>query len=568
MTSGAATPPLLSVRGLTLEGPGGRTLVDGVSFDVETGRVLALVGESGSGKTLAGRAILRLLPSQVRQCAGTILLQGNDVGALDEARMRALRGAVAGMVFQEPMVSLNPAMRIGEQLAEALLLHQGLAAHEAREQASAMLRRVRIDDVEACLRAFPHQFSGGMRQRIMLASVMLLKPRLLIADEPTTALDSLAQREVMEIMADLTRTAGTAVLLVTHDLGLVARYAHDVVVLEKGRRIEGGPVRDVLLAPRDEYTRRLIAALPRRRHSAPLPAGETPLVEARSVSISFSRGTGWFRRAESKHAVRDVSLAIHPAEVVAVVGGSGSGKTTLGRALLGLIPLASGELRFGGRPVHGAGHKDLREFRLASQLIFQDPYSSLDPRQRIGDAVAEPLLHGGTLGRAARGRRAGEMLEQVGLAGYERRYPHALSGGQRQRVAIARALVRRPAFVVADEPVSALDMTIQKQVLDLLRKLQAEYGFACMFVSHNLAAVSEIADRIVVMDQGRIVEEGRVQDIFDRPRSPYTRLLLEAATTTDLIQELAARKDAPVADAPPSPRVDPAQRSLQRPSVA
>ena len=539
-----ASTPLLSVRGLTLEAPGARTLVDRLSFEVEAGRVLALVGESGSGKTLAGRAILRLLPPPVRQSGGSIVLDGHDTATLSDTRMRALRGAVAGMVFQEPMVSLNPAIRVGEQLAEALLLHRGLAVAEARRQAVEMLQRVRIDDAEACLRAFPHQFSGGMRQRIMLASVMLLRPKLLIADEPTTALDSLAQREVMEIMADLTRSAGTAVLLITHDLGLVARYAHDVVVLEKGRRVEGGAVRDVLSAPREDYTRRLIAALPQRREAAATRAPTDPLIEAKSLSVTFSGASGWLTQATPTHAVREVSLAIHRGEVVAVVGGSGSGKTTLGRALLGLLPTAGGEVRFGGAPLNGAPRAQLREFRLASQLIFQDPYSSLDPRQRIGDVVAEPLLHGERLTRAERERRASALLDQVGLGGYERRYPHALSGGQRQRVAIARSLVRRPAFVVADEPVSALDMTIQKQVLELLKQLQAEYGFACLFVSHNLAAVAEIADRIVVMEQGRIVEEGSVADIFDRPQSAYTRRLLDAATTSDLLRELALRDNA------------------------
>jgi len=536
--------PLLSVRDLTLEAPGTRTLVDRLSFEIEAGRVLALVGESGSGKTLAGRAILRLLPPPVRQSGGSIALDGHDIGALSDARMRALRGSVAGMVFQEPMVSLNPAMRVGEQLAEALLLHRGLAVAEARRQAVEMLQRVRIDDAEACLRAFPHQFSGGMRQRIMLASVMLLRPKLLIADEPTTALDSLAQREVMEIMADLTRSAGTAVLLVTHDLGLVARYAHDVVVLEKGRRVEGGAVRDVLSAPREDYTRRLIAALPQRREAAATRAATDPLIEAKSLSVTFSGASGWLTPATPTHAVREVSLAIHRGEVVAVVGGSGSGKTTLGRALLGLLPIAGGEVRFNGLPLSDAPRARVREFRLASQLIFQDPYSSLDPRQRIGDVVAEPLLHGESLTRAERERRASALLDQVGLGGFERRYPHALSGGQRQRVAIARSLVRRPAFVVADEPVSALDMTIQKQVLELLKQLQAEYGFACLFVSHNLAAVAEIADRIVVMEQGRIVEAGSVADIFDRPQSAYTRRLLDAATTSDLLRELALREPA------------------------
>lgn len=541
MTTTEKNPPplLLSVRELTVHGPLERPLLDAVSFDVPAGGVVALVGESGSGKTMAGRAVLGLLPPQVRQSGGRVLLQGRDVGTLSAPSLRALRGCDVGMVFQEPMVSLNPAMTIAEQLFEGLRLHEKVTTAQARERAIAMLRRVQIADPERCLASYPHQFSGGMRQRIMLASVMLLKPRLLIADEPTTALDSLSQREVMAIMAELTRTEGTAVLLITHDLGLVARYAQSVVVLEKGRLVESGPMRSVLTAPRQTYTKSLINALPRR--SAPRPArpAQAPLIEAKDVQVSFP-GTrrGWLSRSEPKQAVRGVSLAIQPGEVVAVVGGSGSGKTTLGRAMIGLLPIAGGEVCFRGTPLGGARAAGRREFRLACQLVFQDPYSSLDPRQRVRDIVAEPLRHGPPLTLGALQATVDAMLAEVGLAGFGERFPHALSGGQRQRVAIARALVRKPAFVVADEPVSALDMTIQKQVLELFRRLQAERGFGCLFISHNLAVVSEIADRIVVMANGRIIEEGSVADIFDRPQQPYTRDLLEAATTSDLLAEL------------------------------
>lgn len=533
--------PLLSVQGLSVHGPLAQPLIDAVSFDVMGGQVLALVGESGSGKTLAGRSVLRLLPPQVRQTGGTILFRGHDLARLSGEEMRRLRGRSIGMVFQEPMVSLNPAMRIGEQLCEALLLHEGIRAQEARDRAVQMLRRVRIADPQACLAAHPHQFSGGMRQRIMLASVMLLKPRLLVADEPTTALDSLSQREVMEIMAELTRQEGTAVLLITHDLGLVARYADSVVVLEKGRMVEAGSAAQVLTAPRQAYTRSLVDALPKRSDRAPAATAAAPLIEARNLSVSFpGAGGGWFSRQQHKLAVDAVSLGVQPGEVVAVVGGSGSGKTTLGRAMIGLLPAAGGEVFYRGAPLRKADAAQRRSFRLDCQLVFQDPYSSLDPRQRVGEIVAEPLLHGPALSRADRQATVDAMLQEVGLAGLAGRYPHALSGGQRQRVAIARALIRKPAFVVADEPVSALDMTIQKQVLELFKRLQAERGFACLFISHNLAVVSEIADRIVVMEAGRVVEEGSVADIFDRPRHAYTRSLLEAATTSDLVEQLGA----------------------------
>jgi len=521
--------PLLRVDALRLHGPRGAPILNGISFDVAAGEVLALVGESGSGKTMAARAVLRLLPPGVQRAGGQVLVEGRDVATLSDPEMRALRGCTVGMVFQEPMVSLNPAMTIGAQLLEGLRLHEKIGVDKARERAIEMLRRVQIADPAACLASYPHQFSGGMRQRIMLASVMLLKPKLLIADEPTTALDSLSQREVMEIMADLTRTMGTAVLLVTHDLHLVERYANSVVVLKRGDLIEAGPARQVLRAPRDAYTKSLIAALPQRDdHRPAIPQG-APLIEARNVSVAYPGAARMFARTAAKLAVDAVSLAIMPGEVVAVVGGSGSGKTSFGRALIGLLPISAGEVAFRGQSLQGTDRKQRRAFRLDCQMVFQDPYSSLDPRQRVSDIIAEPLRHAKEMTKQERSTRVEEMLREVGLEGFADRYPHALSGGQRQRVAIARALVRRPALVIADEPVSALDMTIQKQVLELLRRLQAQHGFACLFISHNLAAVSAIADRIVVMSRGRIVEQGSVNEIFDSPKHEYTRALLEAA---------------------------------------
>lgn len=522
------TDTLLAVERLTLQAPTGTKILDDVSFRMAPGEVLALVGESGSGKTMAARAILRLLPTGVSQAGGHIRYDGQDVSTLAAGAMRRLRGSAIGMVFQEPMVSLNPSMTIGAQLLEGLQLHERLAPDEARKQAVDMLRRVQIADAEACLASYPHQFSGGMRQRIMLASVMLLKPRLLIADEPTTALDSLSQREVMEIMAELTRTMGTAVLLVTHDLHLVERYADTVVVLQRGRHVETGTAAQVLHAPREAYTKSLIDALPQREDRPPLPPAQ-PLIEARELCVAYEGRAGLFSRGTPKQAVERVSLAIRPGEVVAVVGGSGSGKTSFGRALIGLLPTSAGEILFRDVPMHGANAAQRRDYRLDCQMVFQDPYSSLDPRQRIGDIVAEPLRHGPPLTRAQRDECVAEMLAEVGLEGYAERFPHALSGGQRQRVAIARALIRRPALVVADEPVSALDVTIQKQVLALFQRLQAQHGFACLFISHNLAVVSAIADRIVVMSQGRIIEQGSVADIFDRPQQQYTRDLLDAA---------------------------------------
>ena len=531
----SAAPPLLAVDRLSLEVEGlGNRVVDEVSFEIERGEFLAVVGESGSGKTMAARAVLGLLPPAIRRVAGRILLEGEDLATAAAERLRTLRGPAIGMVFQEPMVSLNPALTVGAQMAEGLALHRGLGAEAIRALSIEMLTRVQIRDPARCLGAYPHEFSGGMRQRIMLASVMLLKPKLLIADEPTTALDTLVQREVLDIMVELARDEGTSVMLITHNLGLVARYAQRAVVLQKGRLVEAGAAREILTAPRHPYTRQLVDALPRRGATMPPSDAVEPLIQVRGLEVTFAGRRRLFSRQPAVNAVDRVDLDIRAGETVAVVGGSGSGKTTLGRALLRLIPASGGRVMFRGDDVLRADRARLRQFRLACQLVFQDPYSSLDPRMRVGEIVAEPLRHVPGLGAGEAARRVAATLEEVGLGGYERRLPHELSGGQRQRVAIARAIVRQPVFVVADEPVSALDMTIQKQVLTLFRDLQRSRGFACMFISHDLAAVEEIADRVVVMQSGRIVEEGARDDIFDRPRHPYTQALLAASPALDI----------------------------------
>jgi peptide/nickel transport system ATP-binding protein len=520
--------PLLSVEGLCLRA-GPLAIVDDLSFRVAAGEFLAVVGESGSGKTMAARSVIGLLPPGVRRAAGRIVLEGRDLATLDEAGMRALRGPGIGMVFQEPMVSLNPAMTIGAQMAEGLALHRRLPGSEIRRLSAAMLDRVGIAEPERCLAAYPHEFSGGMRQRIMLASVMLLRPRLLIADEPTTALDTLTQREVLDLMVGLARDNGTAVLLITHNLGLVARYAARALVMQGGRAVETGPTAELLARPQQEYTRHLIAALPRRAETPPAPRAGDPLVSVRDLVVEHRGAASLFRRRSRKRAVDGVSLDIHPREVVALVGGSGCGKTTLGRAILQLVPAASGTVSFAGREVRPADVGSVRALRMDAQLVFQDPYSSLPPRMRVAEIVAEPLVHVPSMDRAARAERVSRTLADVGLDGFDGRFPHELSGGQRQRVAIARAIVRRPRFVVADEPVSALDMTIQAQILSLFRRLQEDYGFACLFISHDLSAIERIADRVVVMRDGRVVEEGDRDAVFDRPSDPYTRALLDAA---------------------------------------
>ncbi|CEJ12021.1 Glutathione import ATP-binding protein GsiA [bacterium YEK0313] len=531
----AAEPSLLSVRDLKVAAGGRITAVDGISFDIRPGEILAVVGESGSGKTATGRAAIGLLPSGLRQTDGAISFAGRPLGGLTQSEWRSVRGALIGMVFQEPMVSLNPAISIGRQMAEALEIHTGLTPEAIRAACIAMLRRVGIADPEACLGAYPHEFSGGMRQRIMLASVMLLRPKLLIADEPTTALDTLSQADVLDLMVELTREYGTAVMLITHNLGLVARYADRAIVMRQGRIVEEGPAQTLLRAPRHDYTRALVEALPRRSATRAIATGGEPLIRAEGVSVTFGGTGGLVRARRAVRAVDAVDLAIHAGETVALVGGSGSGKTTLGRAVLRLVDTSEGRILFRGEDVTHRQGSALLPFRLACQIVFQDPYSSLDPRMTIGAIVGEPLRLVPALDRREKERRIAAMLDDVGLGDFAGRYPHQLSGGQRQRVAIARALIRRPAFIVADEPISALDMTIQKQILALFRKLQQDYGFACLFVSHDLAAVEEIADRVVVMSAGRIVEQGPRDAIFDHPGHAYTQRLLAASPRLEAV---------------------------------
>ncbi len=518
-------------------GNDGARIVDDISFSIMSGSVLALVGESGSGKTMAARAVLGLLPVPLTIAPdSSIRFRETELNGIASRLLRKIRGQHIGMVFQEPMVSLNPSMTIGRQMAEGLALHhRRLGRGEIRDRCLAMLARVSIPDPQRCLSAYPHEFSGGMRQRIMLASVMLLKPDLLIADEPTTALDTLVQRDVLDLMVELTQENGTAVLLISHDLGMVSHYARDVAVMLKGQIVERGRSVDVLSSPRHNYTQRLVDALPRRSAGGVRGARERkPLVEINDVVIDYPGQPRLFGRREAKRAVDGVSLSIGEGETLALVGGSGSGKTTLGRAAVGLIDPTAGSISFRGGQIVAWRGRAARLQREEMQIVFQDPYSSLDPRQRVEDIVAEPLRLDSTMERTARDHRVREVLTEVGLSNdFLRRLPHQLSGGQRQRVAIARAIVRRPAFVVADEPVSALDMTVQKQILALIRSLQDRYGFACLFVSHDLGAVEQVADRVAVMQNGKIVEIGSRDDIFDRPQHDYTKRLLNAAMLLD-----------------------------------
>lgn len=526
---------LLRFESVRIEASGRRTLLEDLSFDMDNGEMVAVVGESGSGKTLAAKAILRLLPPGVRQSAGRIELLGHDLTHMSAPQLQKIRGAQIGMVFQEPMVCLNPAMTVGRQLAEGMRLHLRLPGDEIRRRAIAMLERVRIRDPVRCLKSYPHEFSGGMRQRIMLASVVLLQPKLLIADEPTTALDTLSQREVLQLMVELARDTGAAVLLITHDLGLVARYTTRAVVLEKGRLMEVGTTEQILSAPRSPYTRRLVESLPRGlAELAEVPASVPVVLEVNNVSIEYPGRPGLFTRGEPKRVVHDVSLEVRAGEIVALVGASGSGKSTLGRAVLDLKPLAAGTVRFDGLDLASMTAAQRRQFRRSAQLVFQDPYSSLDPRLRVRDIVAASVR-----GAPDTDERVEAILEEVGLASFGSRFPHQMSGGQRQRVAIARAVISRPRLVIADEPVSALDVTIQQQVLALLQKLQSQYGFACLFITHDLAVVRQMASRVIVMSAGSVVEQGPVAVVFRRPQHGYTRDLLEATPTLHVPTESA-----------------------------
>jgi len=525
---------LLSVSGLSLTvGPGGREIVRDVSFEVGAGEMVGIVGESGSGKTQAARAVLGLTPPPLVRSSGSIMFEGVDLATADAATLRKLRGARIGMVFQEPMTSLNPSMPIGRQLDEGLALHRrDLTPGARKDRIIDMLARVGIADPQAALVAWPHEFSGGMRQRMMLASVMLLEPALLIADEPTTALDAVVQRDVLELMVALTRDHNTAVLMISHDLPMVARYTERMIVMQQGEVVEAGPTVDMLARPQHPYTRKLLASMP-KRGLARAASSEAPLVSVKQLAIDYPGRQRLFSRTASKRALHGIDLIVHPREVVAVVGGSGSGKTTLGRTIAGLLKPSEGEILFRGRSIQKS-NAGWRDYRLNCQMVFQDPYSSLDPRMSIGQLVGEGLRQIPDLSDADKRKRVDEVLEEVGLgSAYAPRYPHELSGGQRQRVAIARAIVRRPSFVIADEPVSALDVTVRAQVLALFAELQARHGFSCLFISHDLGVVEQVADRVVVMQQGRIVEEGLRDTIFDAPREAYTRQLLSAIPTLE-----------------------------------
>ncbi|MFH8348430.1 dipeptide ABC transporter ATP-binding protein [Streptomyces sp. NPDC018045] len=517
-------------------GPAAVQAVDRLSFSLAAGRALGIVGESGSGKSTVAAALLDLHRGTGAQVSGTVRVAGTDVRAADERELRRLRGGRAAMVFQDPLSSLDPYYAIGDQIAEVYRVHRpDVSRRAARARAVEVLERVGIADAPRRARSRPHEFSGGMRQRALLAMALACEPRLLIADEPTTALDVTVQAQILDLLHGLRTETGMGLLLVTHDLGVVAGSVDDVLVMRGGRAVEHGTVGEVLLAPREPYTRELLAAVPRvdakpaaRTRRGPRAEDDGALLEAVGLRREFGG------RRHRTVAVDEVSLTVREGETVGLVGESGSGKTTLGRMLVRLLDPTAGTLRYRGRDIGTLGDRQLRPFRSELQMVFQDPVSSLNPRRSIGESVADPLRAAGDRDDARVVRRACELLERVGLdPAWYHRYPHEFSGGQRQRVGIARALAPNPRLLVCDEPVSALDVTTQAQVVELLGELRRELGLALVFIAHDLAVVRAVSDRVAVLRGGRIVEEGTTDEVYECPRHPYTRGLLAAVPVLD-----------------------------------
>jgi len=541
VTPGGPDPgPLLSLRDLVVEvrgEEGARRVVDGLSFDIGRGETLAIAGESGSGKSMTALALMRLLPRPMaRVSAGRALLQGTDLFALSESEMRRRRGRELAMIFQEPMTSLNPVMTIGTQLAEVIRAHDDAPRAEARVRARALLERVRIPDAARRLGQYPHELSGGMRQRVMIAMALAGRPKLLIADEPTTALDVTVQAQILQLIRELRAEIGAAVILITHDMGVVAEMADRVTVMRDGRKVEEAPVRALFAAPRAAYTAELLAAVPRLGTAGPapeLPAAD-PIVEVRNLTVRFDVRGGMLRRPVARiHAVQGVSFDIRSGETLALVGESGCGKSTTGRALLNLVPW-TGEVRIVGRPTRGLRRAAMHPILRDIQMVFQDPYAALDPRMTVGELVGEPLAIHGIAAGSERRDRVAELFRHVGLAPEQmRRHPHEFSGGQRQRICIARALALSPRVIVADESLSALDVSVQARILRLMAELQARVGVAYLFISHDLAVVEQISHRVAVMYLGEIVEIGRREQVFGAPAHTYTRGLLAAVPVPD-----------------------------------
>jgi peptide/nickel transport system ATP-binding protein/oligopeptide transport system ATP-binding protein len=506
--------------------------VDDISFTVESGKITAIIGESGSGKSVACYSMLGLIPQPPgRIDGGTAHFEGRDLLQLPESELRKIRGRDIAMIFQDPMTCLNPYMTVGKQLMEPLLYHQDVSKAEARQRALELLEEVGIRDPDSTIDNYPHQFSGGMRQRVMIAMALINEPKLLIADEPTTALDVTIQAQILKLIAELQTRRDIGVILISHDLAVVADIADQIVVMQQGKIVEGGDGDHIFHHAEHPYTRKLLAAIP-SDSKTPLESEPEPLIRVKNLCTWFEQGHG----QEPVKAVNDVTFDIRRGEVLGLVGESGSGKSTIGRSLLRLVPVTSGRVDFDGTDVTALEGRELKNMRRRMQMIFQDPFASLNPRMTVYDTLAEPLLLHGIENRKTVAQGVLRLMDDVGLArNFVRKYPHEFSGGQRQRIAIGRALATRPEFVVADEPVSALDVTIQAQILDLMQELGREYGLTMLFVSHDLAVVRHLADRILVLYKGEVVEQGSGEDLFERPREDYTRRLLSSIPGRSLL---------------------------------
>jgi microcin C transport system ATP-binding protein len=526
-----STTPLLEITDLTVRF-GDTAVVKNVSFTVAAGEKFALVGESGSGKSITALSVLRLVDAAT--ATGSIRFQGEELLTKSEREMRGLRGSDIAMIFQEPMTALNPLYTVGNQIGEVLELHQGLLKNQARARAVELLARTGIPQPEAKVDVYPHQLSGGQRQRAMIAMALACKPKLLICDEPTTALDVTIQAQILALLEELQAEMGMALLFITHDLNLVRRFTHRVGVMERGQLVECGDTAEVFARPQHAYTQRLLASRP-QRVVQPVPDTAAPLLSAEKLKVVFTSAKGFFGKQHFT-AVHEATLTLRQGETLGVVGESGSGKTTLGMALLALQPIAAGEVRLNGQRIDNAGRDALRAMRRRLQVVFQDPFASLSPRMTVGQIVGEGLaLHQPELSAAERETRVLQMLDEVGLSQRHgvtavlQRYPHEFSGGQRQRIAIARAVVLQPEVLVLDEPTSALDVSVQQQVLALLAELQRTRGLSYVFISHDLAVVRAMSHRVMVMRNGLVVEEGEAEALFAAPRHAYTQQLLAAA---------------------------------------
>ncbi len=544
---------LLRIRGLSIEFAVQKSWVPavrGIDLDLAQSEVLALVGESGSGKSTLAMAVPGLLAGNAR-LSGSIRLAGTELANADERTLTEVRGGRVGVVFQEPMTAFNPVYTVGWQIVEAIRMHRNMSAKAARARAVELLDLVDMPEPDKRVHYYPHQLSGGQRQRAMIAQALACDPALLIADEPTTALDVTVQAEILDLIRDLRARVDAAILLITHDMGVVADLADRIMVMKDGAVVESADSATLFADPQHPYTRSLLAAVPhlgagRTRVTEPDPGPEPAAAPEPVPALSLHAATVEFKSGSKTtfRAVDEVSLEVGAGEVLGLVGESGSGKSTLGKAAVGLVRLTSGAVHLAGTDITKLSQRRLREPRKKVGVVFQDPGSSLNPRWPIGQAVAEPLALHTTLSRTQRAARVEELLDRVHLSrSLRNRYPHQLSGGQRQRVGIARALALEPALVIADEPTSALDVSVQDRVLRLLRELQAEHGFACVFISHDLAVVEELADRIAVMRSGRLVESGPVEAVLNRPAEPYTAELIASVPVPDPSEQARRRAE-------------------------